>query len=511
MKYLFLFISIIFFLPSLQAQLPEDALRNSWFIPMGSARSLAIGGAMGALGGDISANNINPAGIGLYKTKEFVISPGLAFHNNKINFRGTNNQSKDAGFAYGATGIVVGSMNTAERNGNVTNNTFSFSITQLADFHNKTYYKGLNNVSSFSEQYLEELIATGASPQMAEQNYIFGSSLAYRTYLIDTFNINGQFAGYKSLVPVSTGINQEKTEETHGGIHELSFAFARNTADRLYLGASINLPITSYKSNLTYTETDASGDPNNDFDHFTFTQQYQSSGFGINVKLGLIYKVSPLFRWGLAVHTPSFMSFRDQIRAAMTTNTEGYAGLVSESSDHLNNNQPGEVDYILQTPWRAMMSGAFVLRENSDTKLQRGFISADLEYVNYKSARFSTSVSGDESQSQYYQQVNATIKDFYKGALNFRLGGELKFDPWMFRMGGAYYGSPYSDNTLKASRIMASGGIGYRHHGFFIDLTFVASFHKDVNFPYRLTDKPNTFAELQTQKNNVLLSFGLKL
>lgn len=511
MKKTWIFLSSILCASCIHAQVPEDALRNAWFIPMGSARSLAIGGAMGALGGDISANNTNPAGIGLYKTREVVFSPGILLNNNTINFRGTQSKQQNTGFAYGSSGIVIGSTNPGKQMGNFTSSAFSFSLTQIASFNNHTHYTGFNNVTSFSEQYLEELVNAGAGIQSAEQDFIFGSSLAYRTYLIDSFNINGQFAGYKSLVPVATGINQERTEDATGGLHEASFAFARNNEDRLYMGLSVNIPFSSYRRDITYTETDASGDPDNDFDHFTFTQKYSSSGVGLNVKLGLIYKVSPVFRWGIAVHTPSFMSFRDQVRAAMTTNTENYAGTVSESSDHLNNGFPGEVNYLLQTPWRAIVSGAFVLNDNSDTKMQRGFISADIEYLNYKSARFYTSSDGDANQENYYQQVNDVIKDYYKGAVNFRLGGELKFDPWMVRLGGAYYGSPYSDKTLEASRIQASAGIGYRYHGFFIDLAYAASFNKDVNFPYRLADAPNTFAEMKNSKGNVVLTLGIKI
>ncbi|MBS1731180.1 MAG: hypothetical protein JSS67_10445 [Bacteroidetes bacterium] len=492
------------------AQVPEDALRNAWYIPMGSARSMAIGGAVGALGGDISANNINPAGIGLYKTREIVFSPGFLMNHNKINFRGTENEKQDAGLSYGSSGIVIGGYNISNRLGNITSSSFSFSITQITSFNNHTYYSGFNNVSSFSEQYLEELAQSGANIQSAENDYIFGSSLAYRTFLIDTFNINGQLAGYKSMVPVASGIFQERTEDTRGGFHEASFAFARNNADQLYLGISVNIPFSVYNRDLTYTEKDASEDPDNNFDYFTFTQKYSSTGVGINAKLGLIYKVSPLFRWGLAIHTPSFISFHDQLRAAMTTNTENYAGIVSESSDHLNNGYPGEVNYLLQTPWRAIASGAFVISNNSDTKLQHGFISADLEYVNYKGSRFYTA-SDDAGQKTYYDQVNAVIKDYYQGALNFRIGGELKFDPWMFRLGAAYYGSPYADKMLKASRIQASGGIGYRQHGFFIDLTYAAFFNRDVNFPYRLTGIPNTFAEMKNTQGNLLLTLGIKI
>ena len=86
----------------------------------------------------------------------------------------------------------------------------------------------------------------------------------------------------------------------------------------------------------------------------------------------------------------------------------------------------------------------------------------------------------------------------------------MKFAPLSIRLGGAYYGSPYADHALKANREMLAGGLGYRNHGIFVDLTFAQTFNKDVSFPYRLADKPNTFAELKNQRANVLLTFGIK-
>lgn len=59
------------------AQVPEDAIRYSFYPQNGTARNLAIGGAMGSLGGDINATFTNPAGLGFYKTGEFVITPGF--------------------------------------------------------------------------------------------------------------------------------------------------------------------------------------------------------------------------------------------------------------------------------------------------------------------------------------------------------------------------------------------------------------------------------------------------
>ena len=83
----------------------------------------------------------------------------------------------------------------------------------------------------------------------------------------------------------------------------------------------------------------------------------------------------------------------------------------------------------------------------------------------------------------------------------------------MARLGFAYYGNPYKDNAdLKASRMNLSGGLGYRHKGIFIDLTYVHRINKDVNFPYRVSAPlSNTFANLKETNGNVLLTLGFKI
>jgi hypothetical protein len=80
----------------------------------------------------------------------------------------------------------------------------------------------------------------------------------------------------------------------------------------------------------------------------------------------------------------------------------------------------------------------------------------------------------------------------------------------MLRLGGAYYGSPYAEKQLKADRIQATGGLGYRNKGYFIDLSYAHTFVKDVNFPYMLNDKANTFATQTGNRGNVALTIGFK-
>lgn len=491
------------------AQNPDYSLRTAWFTQNGSARNIATGGVMGSLGGEITANHVNPAGIGLFKTNEFVLSPGFLLNNNKFKYRGTDTLNNKNNFGYGASGIILSTG--TNRKSKWTSSAFALSVNQLASYNNRIQFKGFNNMSSFSEQYLEELTRDLADTNAALSNYIFGSSLAFRTFLVDTANnASGNFIGYQSLVPISTGVNQSYDATTRGGYHEIALGVAGNMEDKMYVGGSLTIPVISYSRDLIYRETDATSDPNNQFSSFEFRETFTSQGLGVGAKIGTIYKPKEHWRIGVAFHTPQFISFKDRVRASMTANTESYAGLRSETSDNLNSGNPGNSNYNLITPWRAIVSASYVFREIKDTRRQRAFISADLEYVNYRGSRFSAEDKNDQALVNYYNLLNDVIKDTYKGNINFRLGGELKFHTVMFRLGGAYYGSPYAEEELKASRILATGGIGYRDKGIFIDLSYAHAFNRDVQFAYRLNDKPNTFAEQTGSRGSVMLTFGFK-
>ena len=94
MKHIFFIVTIVLSSIITLAQEPADALRYSWYIPQGTARQQAIGGAMGSLGGEISSSFVNPAGLGLYRTGDFVITPAYQFMNNKSTYLGRTEKDK---------------------------------------------------------------------------------------------------------------------------------------------------------------------------------------------------------------------------------------------------------------------------------------------------------------------------------------------------------------------------------------------------------------------------------
>jgi hypothetical protein len=491
-------------------QTPEDAIKFSWFNPGGTARSKAIGNAIGALGGDIHTTFVNPAGLGFYKTNELVISPGFNMLKNNTGFRGTSTTGKDNAFNLGTTGFVFGI--SSNRNNN--SSAFALAVNRTASFNNLIVYKGQNNFSSYSESAATEFAGAKISfDDVYNSNLSLQTKMAVYTYLIDTFRINNnlEVRGRPEFVGL---LDQQKTIDTKGGITELAFAYAGNMNDKFYIGGTLGVPIVNYERNTSYSESDATGINNNGFAFSTYDEMYSTKGVGLNLKVGAIFKPVNSLRLGLAIHTPTLYGLDDKTSASMTTDFEKALGpgkptSYTITSDYYEDVQPNQFKYDLTSPWRFIASGSYVLNEIEDVTKQKGFITADVEYVNYKGNKY-TSAEETNNFDEYYKGVNAAVKDYYKSAFNFKVGGELKFTTIMARAGFSYYGSPYNDTELKARRMFASAGLGYRNKGIFVDLTYVHGFNKDVSFPYRLTDKPNTFAEVKEAAGNIAMTIGFK-
>ncbi len=496
-------------LTKVYAQEPTDALRYSWITQSGTARNQAIGGASGSLGGEFSTMFMNPAGIGFYKTSEFVFTPGYNMQKNKSVYKETNASAKSNDFNLGATGFLFSIPNY--KNSKVKNFTVGLGINRAADFNNQVYYEGNNNNSSYSEKYLEELVNNNVTdPNNAAADYPFGASLAFNTFLIDTtMAADSSVSGYRSLADFQYGLSQQNTIESSGGVTDIALAGAVNMSDKFFIGGSITVPVVNFDRTTLFRESDASANVTNNFNYFEVTETLETTGYGINGKIGLIYKPVEYVRLGLAFHTPTFYELTDRYTAEITTDLDGYggAGTKKQNSGDFTNGVPGESKYNLTTPYRVIASASYVFREVENVKKQKGFITADVEYVDYKSASFKT--VDTEDATNYYPELNNVIDGEYKSALNVRLGGELKFNTLMVRLGGAYYSNPY--RSEKARRVKIGGGLGYRHKGVFIDLTYVHSINKDVNYPYRLQENVFYPAYVKNNAGNVIATIGFKL
>lgn len=511
----FLFLGFFFLLTSsIQAQLPEDALRMSYFRPSGTARVQAIGGAIGSLGGDITSNYVNPAGLGFFKTSEVLFSPGWAFSTSNTNYLTNNIKSPSVNhFNLGTSGFVYG-MATDQYNSFA----ISLAVNQTADFNGNISYQGKNNFSSASEAYKQEFDASGYSdPNQAltDPGISYGTRMALYTYLIDTSQGGAGPTIYQPGNVLAEGgeLGQSSSYTTSGGITEIAIGVAGSSKDKWYYGLSVGIPIVKFQRNTVYTENDLSGNTNNDFDSYTYTESYSASGVGFNGRFGAIYRPNLNWRIGLAIHTPSFYNITDHYSATMTTNTEGYHGIATVNSAELDaaTNTSNSIEYNLQSPWHMVVSGSYIF-PGEVTSGKMGFITTDIEYVAYSGSRYSfpLDANGNEVDNSYFEPLNNTIKTYYKNTFIFRLGGEYKANDIAFRIGGSYSLNPYSAPELKSNQLTIGGGLGYRKKGMFIDLTYVEAIHDDVNFPYRLEGKDNIYANVKQYTGTVVLTVGLK-
>ena len=508
-----LFIALGFLSVTLiNAQEPADALRFAWTVPGATARVQAIGGAQGSLGGDITSTFMNPAGLAFYKTGDVVIGQAYRFGKTKATYFGRTEEQKKNQFTWGTSGFVFGG---GDGKGEVRNATVSIAYNRVADFNSNIMYKGKTNQSSYSQKFLEEISRNNVKDGNAlSTQYPFGSSLAFNTYWIDTIggstNGNFQFQS-RSANLLASGLLQQNTVNTTGGIDEGALGFAVNVRDKLMFGGSIGISYLHYKRVGEFLEADSTKNINN-FNYAIVNETLKTSGWGFNIKAGMIYKPSEFWRLGLALHTPTFYTLTDSYETSITADVEKGSLLTDYSLDYTEN-APSEFKYDLFTPFKAIGSISYVLREIQDVTKQKGFLTADIEYVNYKGSSFSqTEEDTDASTATYLKTLNTAIDKAYKSTFNFRAGGELKFTTIMFRLGAAYYGNPYKDiNGEKGHKLNLSGGLGYRNKGFFVDLTYVHSMNRDIHYAYRLANSPYSSASIKDNRGNVMLTLGVKI
>jgi hypothetical protein len=474
---------------SATAQNATDALRYSFTRVGGTARTVGVGGAMGAIGGDFASASTNPAGIGTYRASELVISPG--FYSSSINSLLLNDKSAPANdqlknnFHIDNLGVVM-DMHPGKRNWQTAN--LALGYNRIANFNETFYFEGVSK-GSITDYFVGR--AQGLDPKNLDE-YVAG--IAFDAGAIYHPGTNNKV--YTNDFIGSPDVKKAQTVATTGSMNELVFSVGGNYREKLNVGITFAAPLIEYKEVRTYIETDVTGKIP-EFDKLKYTQTVSSVGDGAQLKLGAIYKVSQNVRLGAAIHTPTLLSFKDFYSneiAYTFTDAKGQQTIPAKSPD-------GNFEYKIYTPWKYMGNAAFLFNKF-------GFISADVEYINYGSARVDfTSNNADASFKEDERITNASIASTLKSAINVRMGAEYALGSLRFRGGYNMYGSPYSASSTP--RTAFSAGIGLREQRFFIDAAYTLGSLKDTYVPY--TALANVQAVANTTKQSlILVTFGYK-
>ncbi|MFI5171998.1 MAG: OmpP1/FadL family transporter [Chitinophagales bacterium] len=486
---------------NIYAQSDVDALRYSMQDFGGTARSLGSGNAYGALGGDMSSLSMNPAGIGIYRSSEFVITPGLLSINSESDYLGQTNSDNRYSFNINNFGFVFNHLNTGKENATDgwVSGSFGIAYNKLANYNNSVLYSGFNEQSSLIDSYVEYLNAGGGTdPSNVFDKDPFGAGLAWETYLINPTGFDSM--QYYSVIH-DGDVQQTKSIITKGGLNEVAISFGGNYGNRLYVGATIGIPNIRYSNSTIYSEEDIN-DEHSDFNEFTLNDYSETYGVGINAKLGLIYRINEYIRLGAAVHSPSLFGLTDNYYSSMNSSLD--------TSGSFSFDSPlGEYSYELITPWRVIGSAAITIKEI-------GLISAEYEFVDYSEAGFNFNRSLDAGDLSYENTVNNNIDLKYGAASVIRLGGELKYDVFRFRAGYIMSGTPFNDgiaaNDADFAKNTYTAGIGIKEKSYFIDLAFAHTTSKEYDIQYIYDDGTgvNDGATINSSLNNFLLSFGFR-
>jgi len=440
----------------LTAQNEQDVLRYSFIQTGGTTRSLSLGGALGAVGGDFAALSINPAGLGIYRSGEFSFTGDYNSFTSDARYLG--NTMTDNGFKMGFShfGVVV-PLNIQKEGSGIMGVTFAVGYNKLKDYGQNITMKGINNSNSLVDGFVNSANSSRGSWDP------FTDGLAWETYLIDYDSIAGVY--YSDFDGSNYGQTQRRTVSTKGSLGEYDFSLGVNLSDKLFLGATMGVQKATYTEVWEHSETDPN-DVINFFDAFSFRNTLTTSGSGVNLKLGLLAKPMEFLRIGASIQTPTVLNLKDDFSSNMSTD--------------LNDDQPthkydanGEFNYSVATPFKATGSLAFIFK-------QYGLISVDYEYVDYTFGRL-------RSSDYDFFNENEAVSERFKAASNLRVGAEVRLmSSYYIRGGYALYSSPYAADEPNAGNNLNvfSGGVGYRDQYYYIDFGFARSGWDQAYFLY---------------------------
>lgn len=478
----------------------------------GTARFVGMGGAMGALGGDISTIGTNPAGIGIYRSNDVMASFGYSLTGTESNYEGSKFEMNKARWNLDNLGFVVSTKVGNETALRFVNFGFNYHKT-------KSFYKNMTMEGLMGEFEVHE--GKGDWTPVSQRRYMAQQGTYNQYYLyhdngdqlvFDSPNIyNDGAAGWLAAMAYQGWLTQEMGDKPYyyipqipsdaygyflsresGGIDQYDFNIAFNIRDRFYFGFTIGAYNVDYNK---YSVYDESYDNDEGYALESFNRIH---GGGFDVKFGAIlrpFEESP-FRIGLAIHTPTFYKLTYTTGALLTsdvlmknheTGQETMERHIVDTYQALDGRDMDR-DFDLQTPWVFNASLGYTV----GNYLALG---AEYEYEDYSSMKFKYR-EGD----MMWEETNE-VKGNLKGVHTLRLGAEWKpVSAFALRAGYNFSTAAFKEEAIKAypdnsintdtdfanSKTMNTFtlGIGYRWKMLYADLAYKFQTYKSDFYPF---------------------------
>ena len=487
------------------AQDITDALRYSMDEIQGTARFRAMGGAFGALGGDMSSVSINPAGSAIFNHGHASISLGVFHTNNDVSYFNDTNTASDANIDLNQLGAAFVFKNMNESSG-WKKFSLSFAYDRSANLDNEWVANGVNSdntIGSYFVQYanglpLEDISALdGESITQAysEIGSIFGyqnqqAFLGYTGYIIDP---DGDDTSDNYMSNITGGDYSQRYVYTSRGYNgKMAFNFATSYNDKLYLGLNLNSHLINFERNTYLSERNSNSASN--ISAVDFENNLLTTGSGFSFQLGGIAKITNELRVGLSYASPTWYRISDETSQYLATTRE-------DNGSNLNQIvNPNVVniyeEYKLKTPGKLTGSLAYVFGLN-------GLLSFDYAVKDYSKTEFKPSTDA------IFSSLNTTISNDLDTAVSYRLGGEYRLNRLSFRGGYRFEESPYKNDNFYGNLNGYSLGLGYNFGNLSLDFAFSQS-QRDYNYQLYtvgLTDA----AQIESKNTDFILTLAFDL
>ena len=452
-KTILLFIAVALSSSAAHSQEMKDAMRYAQSELQGTARFTAMSGAFGALGGDLSSLNVNPAGSAVFNNNQFTATMGNYLVKNNSNYFGTSTSASESNFDLNqAGGVFV--FKTRDPNSALTKFTMAINYENTNNYDNSVFSAGINPTQSIDDYFLS--YANDGVPLALLENNNYASLdhgpqqayLGYWGFVINPVSEDNNNTLYTSNVRSGGNYYQENSTYSSGYNGKLIFNSAFEIKDFLYIGLNLNSHFTDYIQDSNFYESNNNPtDINYQVKSLNFSNSLHTYGSGFSFQIGSIAKLNNQIRVGLAYESPTWYNLQDEFSQRLS----------SVRSNSANTMPPDVVDpfvinyyapYDLRTPGSLTASFAYVFGKT-------GLLSIDYKYKDYSCTEY-----GPENDP-YFRDINNIMQNALGVSNQVRVGAEYRIQNFKLRGGYRFEGSPYNNSKTIGDLNSFSGGIGY--------------------------------------------------
>lgn len=496
----------------INAQNEADAIRYAYQSIGSTARSYGIAGAFGSIGADLSCASINPAGMARFRTSQFGFS--TSFYNSKNNAVYIAQEMTDKKFNFnipnmGFAIVIPGEDYENKRPEGFVNFVLGFNLNRMNNFHNRVFYNGFNASSSITHNWAERASATNSVPSDFSRYSI--EHLAYGTWAIDkdTTSLDPRYVsayGKENAVKV----DQLGNLITKGALNDYNVSFAGNFKHVFLFGISLGAKSVRYIHNSSFIETDKRDLVTKGLNSVQLDEYIRTTGTGLNAKIGVNFAPSEYVRIGYAFHSPTVYNLKDSYYYSITSVFDYNA--IDQFGDTIIGGKmttpSATYKYKVASPSRNVFSIALVDKNT-------GFISLDLETVNYTTANLEPT---KENASDYaFTEENKRIKSLLNSSVvNLRVGAEYISGIYRYRAGYARYPSPYKNGAVPYVNDLVNNmytlGFGIKTKSYAFDIAMVNGRSASYLVPYTVAAPRTSYAVTNNiRTTNIVISAGFTI